>query len=144
MECSFCKKDRKFVIKKFEYWTFILHKNQAYLGRSLVILNRHTEDLFNITREEAKELFEIGKSARDAIFKIFKPDLVNYGALGNFVRHVHVHIIPRYAKSRLFEGKKFVDGRWGDFYYPYDKNFKTPARVTKKIVAKIKKEMNNK
>ena len=52
-----------------------------------------------------------------------------------------MHIIPRYAKPHVFEGKKFADAKWGDFYFPYDKDFKISERITNKIAGTIKKEM---
>lgn len=143
MTCKFCHRDNKnLVIKEYDYWTSELCNNQAYLGRCLVILKRHTEDLFDITKDEAEELFNISKSTRDSLVEIFKPDLFNYGSLGNFIKHVHLHIIPRYSKPRLFNGMEFVDAKWGDFYYPYDKNFKTSDAILANIVDKIQGDIN--
>ena len=143
MSCKFCHRDNKnLVIEEYSYWTLELCYNQTYLGRCLVILKRHAEDLFDITKDEAKELFDISKSARDTLVKIFKPDLFNYGSLGNFIKHVHLHIIPRYSEPRLFDEIKFVDAKWGDFYYPYDKNFKIPDATLVNIVSKIKEDIN--
>lgn len=140
MSCKFCHRDNKnLLIKEYNYWTLELHSNQAYLGRCLVILKRHTEDLFDITKDEAKELFDISKSTRDALVKIFKPELFNYGSLGNFVKHVHLHIIPRYSKPRLFDKIEFIDEKWGDFYYPYNKNFKISNEMLTNIVNKIRR-----
>ena len=143
MQCKFCDRNNKnLVIKEYKYWTLKLHRNQVYLGRCLVILNRHTEDFFNISKDEANELFDISKNTRDALNIIFKPELFNYGTLGNFVRHVHLHIIPRYSNAVVFNGKKFIDKKWNDFYYPYDKNYKTSADILNSIVDKLRKEIN--
>ena len=145
MSCKFCHRDNKnldLVIKEYNYWTLELCYNQAYLGRCLVILKRHTEDLFDITEDEAKELFDISKSTRDALVEIFKPDLFNYGSLGNFIKHVHLHIIPRYSKPRVFDEIRFVDDKWGDFYYPYDKDFKISENILTNIVNSIRENIN--
>jgi len=143
MECKFCHRDNKnLVIKEYSYWILELCYNQSYLGRCLVILKRHTEDLFNITQDETKELFDISKHTRDSLVEIFKPDLFNYGSLGNFIKHVHLHIIPRYSKPRIFDEIEFIDAKWGDFYYPYDKNFKLPEATLTSIVKKIREYIN--
>lgn len=143
MKCKFCNRDNKnLVIKEYKYWTLELCYNQVYLGRCLVILKRHTEDLFNINKDEAKELFDISKSTRDTLAELFSPDLFNYGSLGNFIKHVHLHIIPRYSKPRLFDEMEFIDTNWGDLYYPYDKNFKVPDDILVKIVNGIRENIN--
>lgn len=145
MQCTFCEKDNKsFVIKEYVYWTLIMHKNQSYPGRCLVVLNRHTEDLFDVDKNEARELYTIGKHTRDAISEVFHPNLFNYGSLGNFVSHVHMHIIPRYAKPVVFNEREFVDKKWGDFYYPYDKHFHLPDDMLKSIYDTLKKEIDKK
>lgn len=139
MKCKFCDRENmNLIIKEYDYWILKLHSNQVYLGRCLVVLKRHAEDFFDITEDEAKELFDISKNTRNALVKIFKPDLFNYGSLGNFVKHVHLHMIPRYSKSKTFEGMEFADEKWGDFYYPYDKNFKTPDKILISIVDQLR------
>jgi diadenosine tetraphosphate (Ap4A) HIT family hydrolase len=48
--------------------------------------------------------------------RLFKPDLFNYASLGNDTHHLHVHVIPRYASPREFQGIAFEDKRWGHSY----------------------------
>ena len=142
MHCKFCDSAHKnLVIEGYEYWTLKLHRNQVYLGRCFVVLNRHVEDFFNISKDEANELFDISKNTRDALNKIFKPDLFNYGSFGNFIPHVHLHIIPRYSKPVVFDKKEFVDKNWGDFYYPYDKKYETPDDTLNNMVGELKEEI---
>lgn len=38
--------------------------------------------------------------------------------------------------------QEFTDANWGDFYYPYNKNFKTPEDTLTNIVSKIKETIN--
>lgn len=69
-----------------------------------------------------------------AIKELFAPDLMNYAALGNNFKHLHVHLIPRYERSRKFAGIEFIDKRWGKNYAPYDREF----RLTLDELLKIK------
>ncbi len=39
------------------------------------------------------ELLHVGR----AIERVFEPVKMNYNVLGNFVPHLHVHVVPRYA-----------------------------------------------
>ena len=65
-----------------------------------------------IDKEELKELFKIVKNLKDAIRELFNADMFNYASLGNIIRHVHVHFIPRYSKKVKFRGiiLKIKDG----------------------------------
>jgi len=144
MKCLICKNPLKFKkldIKEYNFWKVGLHENQYYLGRCVASLKRHLEDLFDISEEEKRELFKIVKSLRTALRKSFSPDLLNYSSLGNEVRHVHLHITPRYKEDKVFSGIKFEDKRWGKNPSPYDKNFKIPSQVYKEILETIKNSL---
>ena len=52
---------------------------------------------------------------------LFQPDLFNYASLGNEIRHLHIHVVPRYKKQRIFQGIEFIDKKWNYFYKPYKK-----------------------
>src|SRR5690554_5886595 len=103
MDCFFCNPNpefEKYRIAEFNNWRIELHSNQAYLGRCIIVLKNHAEDLFDLNEEKIKELFEVGKNLRNALNKSFKPDLFNYSSLGNEVRHLHLHVVPRYETIR--------------------------------------------
>jgi diadenosine tetraphosphate (Ap4A) HIT family hydrolase len=144
MKCIFCKKNSEYdwlVIKRYKYWRIELRNNQNYLGWCFVVLNRHVEDLIEITPEEQRELFKVTKKLRKAITKIFQPDLYNYASLGNETRHVHLQIIPRYSNEIVFQGVTFTDENWGSNYSPYDKSFDTPVSIKKTIIQVIQAEL---
>jgi diadenosine tetraphosphate (Ap4A) HIT family hydrolase len=128
-------------IKKYQYWEIALRNEQNYLGWCFVMLNRHLEDLTDISIEEQTELFEITKTLKMVIKNQFKADLFNYASLGNVTNHVHLQVIPRYKKSVNFENIKFMDHNWGRNYSPYDKNFDIPKEVKLKIIETIQKEL---
>jgi diadenosine tetraphosphate (Ap4A) HIT family hydrolase len=124
----------KYKIKEFKYWEVYLHKNQYYLGRVYIWAKRdEAVDLMEMTPEERRELFNIGRSVNRALAELFSPDLMNYAALGNISTHLHLHVIPRYSASRSFDGVDFIDGRWGRNYAPYDYDFKVSEDTLTKI-----------
>lgn len=105
-------------IKKFKYWTLMLHSNQSYLGRSICYLNSYKGGLAELTHDEYFELFQIIKQYQDALTKLWQPDWWNYVQLGNLTPHLHIHFIPRYKDKRIWEDSTFIDERWGDNYAP--------------------------
>lgn len=144
MNCSFCQESKEYeqyLIKRFKNWRVELWSNQCYLGRCVVILDRHVEDLFEISESEQQELFKIVPKLKTALSKSFNPDHFNYESLGNETRHLHLRITPRYKNPVEFEEETFVDERWGKNPSPYNKEFKTPDRVIKQLVAKISGEL---
>ena len=48
----------------------------------------------------------------------FSPDHFNYAFLQNADRHVHFHVIPRYAERRRFVGQEFADPDYPGHYAP--------------------------
>ncbi len=127
------------VIQTHKYWRVELRCEQVFLGSCFVILNRHLEDLTDITRGERKELFAILKQMRNAIKKAFRPDKFNYASLGNVSSHLHMQIIPRYANSVSFFDTTFEDKEWGKHLILRDKSAKVSDETLEKIVQKLKK-----
>ena len=65
-------------------------------------------------------MWEAARAARDALGGCFAPDHFNYQVLGNSVRHVHMHLTPRYTSAREFGGMTFTDEHWGTWPFPVD------------------------
>jgi len=115
---------RELKIKEYKHWVLYLNEYQCYLGRVCLVAKREdATDFIDTTSEEREEFFTIAEDVNKGLKKLFEPDLMNYAALGNNLRHLHVHIIPRYEKERIFNGITFEDKRWGKNYAPYDRKF---------------------
>lgn len=52
--------------------------------------------------------------ATRALDLAFQPDHYNYAFLQNQDRHVHLHVILRYAESMMFGGERFDDSDYSD------------------------------
>lgn len=128
MKCPLCNIKKELVIKKYKYWTLFINPNQCYLGRCKIKLNRHIIDLFDASQKERDELNKIIPKLRNALKELFNPDLFNYASLGNHIRHLHIHFIPRYRRKRKFKNIEFKDKRWGKNFTPY-KEFKIPSHT---------------
>ena len=74
-----------------------LHTDQFFPGWSVLVLRRHTTELFDLEREErARVMDEVSDVAR-ALKQAFDARKVNYALFGNLIPHMHWHLIPRLA-----------------------------------------------
>lgn len=103
--------DNGTVVDRGEFWTIAVNRNQASLGRVIVVLNRACHDVRELTADEWAALrHEIGR-VTTALDGLFRPDHYNYAFLMNIDSQVHLHVTPRYATSRRWQGMEFIDGR---------------------------------
>ena len=111
-ECPLCKlnAEREYsYLKEFLHWHVRVAPCQHMLGAMIISTKRHTVGLSTVTRDELLELHEIQKELERALTALFQPDRFNYIQMGNVVTHLHLHLVPRYAKPRAFAGKTWED-----------------------------------
>jgi diadenosine tetraphosphate (Ap4A) HIT family hydrolase len=101
------------IVKRSDHWTAHVADSQQLLGYLVISLHTHKEMLIDLTPEELSDLQELMRDLQHALGKAFSPDWYNYMQMGNFQRHLHLHLIPRYKQPRLFDGRQFVDERFG-------------------------------
>ena len=74
----------------------------VYNGHSLVIPNRHVNDLSKLKGEERNEIFDLIDETKGLLDKVLKPQGFNIGmnigkiSGAGFPGHLHVHIVPRW------------------------------------------------
>ena len=73
-----------------------------------------------------QEVYRIEKIMR----KTIKPDKVNIASLGNYVPHLHIHIIPRYKDDAWFP-----DSIWSNSHRKY--KYQTTDEELKELIEKI-------
>ena len=140
-ECPFCKDNESNLIKRFDLWTVMFDKDQHFLGKLIIKLNRHLEDFAEINEKEQKELFEILNKFKKIYHLIFKSDMYNYASLGNVTRHLHIHFIPRYKNKREFENVIFEDKLYGKNCWPHENRI-LDVNLFNKLKKKIKNEID--
>ena len=84
--------------------TLYLDRNQTYRGQCVLVFDpHHAEGLETLSAAEFNSFAQDLRVAARTVTAVCKPDLMNYATLGNIVRHLHWHIVPRYES----------DPRWG-------------------------------
>jgi diadenosine tetraphosphate (Ap4A) HIT family hydrolase len=104
------------VLWESAFWSVALNRNQNLLGKTIIVLRRRLERVADVTVEEwldlQVQLIEVTRRLDAA----FAPDHYNYAFLQNFDPQVHLHVIPRYARSREPAGSRFDDPDYPDHY----------------------------
>ena len=102
--CALCDPNLGPVLHVSAHWRLVLNRNQDLLGKCFLALRRHEESVADLAGGEWTELHQQLGLAMDALRRAFQPDHVNCVFLQNQDRHVHLHVVPRYAGERRLAG----------------------------------------
>lgn len=103
-DCIFCKIYRGEIptekILETDNFFAIKDINPKTKGHSLIISKKHYQTLLDMPSSLLGELLETGKNLALRLLKEEKAEgfnlvINNYGAAGQLVPHVHMHILPR-------------------------------------------------
>lgn len=107
--CIFCNSDsiKNTLINEFNDFLIVLNKYPFNPGHLLVIPKRHVEDIDELSENEFITLFELIKLSKKILNKIYAPDGFNIGlnlgdAAGGSIKHLHVHLVPRFRSEVNF------------------------------------------
>ena len=84
-----------------------LDLSQVTKGHTLIIPKIHKENLYELTPEIAKDIFEVAPEIANALKATYNPiglNVVNNNGekAGQSVFHFHMHLIPRYGEGDGF------------------------------------------
>ena len=126
MTCEFCEltnEDFKDLLFTSDDWKVFLSKDQTYLGRSIVVLNRHTGSLSDLYPEEWMALQSAIIKIESVYRRLLGAQLFNWTCLMNDAfkqaepqPHVHLHVRPRYAIPPMIEDNAYPDPNFGHHY----------------------------
>ena len=140
-DCPLCDSALGPVIFDSFYWRTVLNRNQNLLGKCFIALRRHADAVIELTTDEWTDLHGQISRLSHSLDAVFRPDHVNLAFLQNQDRHVHLHVIPRYAGVREFAGLTFTDPRFGDHYDPAAPPILLPSTHARSLVARLRSEM---
>lgn len=109
--CLYCTVDEKIMsglieVAKLKVSTLYLAKDQTYAGRSVVVLNWHVTELFELTPDERHAFTDDVAQAANALQQVFSPQKINYAIYGDMVPHLHIHLAPKHKDGDSW-GKPF-------------------------------------
>ncbi|WP_182501874.1 HIT family protein [Peribacillus huizhouensis] len=100
-DCMYCMEDESrdnlmIEICQLDVSTVFLFKEQTYTGRCNVVYKDHVKELFQLDQDELAAFMNDVKKVGEALDKAFQPNKLNYGAYGDKMHHLHMHIVPKY------------------------------------------------
>ena len=114
-DCALCRTPLQTpTLRETQFWRIALNRNQNQLGKAIIVLARHEEDVTLLTQDEWATLQAEVRWTVERLRSAFSADHYNYSFLQNLDRHVHLHVIPRYLGNRHFAGLEFSDPDYPD------------------------------
>ena len=96
-----------------------------------MVYKDHVKELFELDQDELAAFMNDVKKVAAAVDKAFQPNKINYGAYGDTLHHLHMHIVPKY------EGKE----NWGStFEMNPGKTYLNRQRISE-VIDKIKEAL---
>ncbi len=95
-----------------EHWVVQVRPKQTTLGSSVLIARRHAESLAGLEPAEAAAFADAVTNLEGRLREAFAFDRINYLLLMMVDRHLHFHVIPRYAATRTFAEIPWPDPAW--------------------------------
>jgi diadenosine tetraphosphate (Ap4A) HIT family hydrolase len=131
--CAYCAEGEKlaaFGIKICEMpmSKLILFKEQTHRGRVIVACKKHVDDVTQLTKEERAQFMEDINRAAECLHKTFHPDKINFGAYGDTMHHLHVHLVPKYRD----------EAEWGDVFAMNPHKVELSDEEYQKLIEEIK------
>jgi diadenosine tetraphosphate (Ap4A) HIT family hydrolase len=128
-DCAICGALETPVLHETAHWRTALNRNQNLLGKLIVVLRRHEEDVTALSADEWSDLRGEIRWATARLRRAFEPDHFNYSFLQNQDRHVHLHVIPRYATPRRIADLTFEDDSYPGHYVAGEERLVEPDVV---------------
>lgn len=100
------------LVAEFAHWLVLLRPAQPTLG-SLVLAAKSDATAFGELPAEAHAELKAATGAIEQALRGFTDYAkLNYLMLMMVDPHVHFHVLPRYAGTRIWNGVEFLDGGW--------------------------------
>ena len=127
--CNISEEEKKYLIVQSQYWSVYLADKQDYIGRCILVLNRHCESLSKLDDEEWAELKVLIERLETAITSSLGANMFNWSCLMNdFYKsetpnpHLHIHVRPRYNTPVIINGKEYFDEEFAHHYDNHKRN----------------------
>lgn len=126
------------IIHRYQYWSVMLRPVQITLGSLVLAAHEKTRAFSGLSEASFAELHMVIAQLEPALAKAFNYDKLNYLMLMMVDPDVHFHIIPRYATTRHFNHREFIDFCWPgvpDFNCPNKTDAETNHHIIDHIIS---------
>lgn len=101
-DCPLCQATRETLVWRDGSCRVILADEPDYPGFCRVVWHAHTAEMTDLTAGEQRHFFNVVLATEAALRQLMRPDKINLASLGNFVPHLHWHVIPRFTNDTHF------------------------------------------
>lgn len=116
----------------------VLGDHQHFKGYTLFLCKRHAAELHLLDRPFRRRFLDEMSLTAEAVYRVFKPDKLNYELLGNGnATHMHWHIFPRVVGDTPTPGPVWTLPK----EVLYDQNNEPSAGDLKAMTAALKQEI---
>lgn len=114
MTCNWCElseEEKKYLLFQSQYWSVYLANEQDYIGRCILVCNRHCASLSELTIEEWGELGEIVKKTELCMKNVLGAEMCNWSCLMSsfYKNEILVQTVLKGLESRNISGYYAAD-----------------------------------
>src|SRR6266566_8204819 len=100
------------LLREYENWVVLLRPEQVTAGSLILACKLEATKMSDVSQDAFSELSRITGEMEKVLQKVFAYDKINYLLLMMVDKHVHFHVLPRYADPREVFGVEFKDASW--------------------------------
>lgn len=100
------------LLGEYEHWVVLIRPQQVTAGSLVLACKEEAERVPDVSSSAYAELPKVTVDLEHALRKTFAFDKINYLLFMMVDRHVHWHVLPRYATKREACGVVFEDRSW--------------------------------
>jgi diadenosine tetraphosphate (Ap4A) HIT family hydrolase len=108
VQCELCKRTGGELLWQDANCRVVHAAESGYPGLCRVIWDAHVKEMTDLSDADRLHLMEVVFAVESVLRELLEPDKVNLASFGNFVPHLHWHVIPRYG-----DDPHFPDPAWG-------------------------------
>ena len=99
-------------IHTYSNWQVLLRPTQVTLGALVLVAREPVTAFSQLSPAGFTELAQVTRDVETVLSHLFRYDKLNYLMLMMVDPHVHFHVIPRYAETRVYGSVEFSDVAW--------------------------------
>lgn len=97
-------RDNTIEVIRLKLSVVLLMRDRSFPWLILVPGRENIGEIHELSPEDRSVLMEEISLASETIQRLYSPDKINVGALGNVVPQLHIHVIGRFRKDRAWPG----------------------------------------